>query len=228
MMLKQIIEDQLRFLTFRQPSRAMVTDWRAYLLFGMAVTWLAGVGRYWDNPKAALFQHAGLGSVAYALCLSALLWALFYPLRPRHWQYRNVLLFVSLCSLPALLYAIPVERFMSMESAQKANAWFLGIVATWRVALLSVFLHRVAALRPLAVLIATLLPVTMIVVALTILNLEHVVFDIMAGIRHENRSQNDLAYDMVLRISIFSMMALPFLLLAYGILAYRARVGRTT
>jgi hypothetical protein len=226
-MLTQIIKDQLRLLSFRQPSRAMVTDWKSYLVFGMAATWLVGVGRYWDNSRAALFQHAGLGSVAYVLCLSALLWLLFCPLKPKHWHFRNVLLFVSFCSLPALLYAVPVERFMPLESAQTANAWFLGIVATWRVALLSVFLHRVAALRPFAVLVSTLLPVTLIVVALTILNLEHVVFNIMAGIRPEDRSPNDLAYGIVLTISIFSMMALPLLVLAYGFLVYRAR-GRTT
>lgn len=222
-MLKQIIVDQFRLLSFRPPSGALATNWRAYLVFGMTATLLAGAGRYWDNPKATLLQHAGLGSVAYVLCLSALLWLLFHPLKPRHWHFRNVLLFVSLCSLPALLYAIPVERFMPLESAQTTNAWFLGVVASWRVALLSVFLHRVAALRPPAVLVSTLLPVTLIVVALTVLNLEHVVFDIMAGIRPEDRSPNDLAYTIVLTTSLFSIMALPFLVLAYGFLVYRAR-----
>jgi hypothetical protein len=222
-MLKTIIIDQVRLLTFRQPSAAILGCWRQYLLFGMTCTWIAGLGRYWDNPRAHLFQHAGLGSVIYVFFLSALLWLLLNPLRPKHWLFRNVLLFVSLCSLPALLYAIPVERFMTLESAQVANAWFLGIVASWRVALLAVFLHRVAALRPLAVVVATLLPVTFIVVALTMLNLEHVVFDIMAGVLPEDQSPNDVSYGIVIMISVFSAVALPFLAIAYAVLVFQAR-----
>lgn len=53
-MLPQIIADELRLLTFRRPSAAMHTEWQAFLLFGLAFTWLAGIGRYWDNPKAHL------------------------------------------------------------------------------------------------------------------------------------------------------------------------------
>ena len=66
------------------------------------------------------------------------------PLRPRNWSFVGVLIFVTLTSLPALLYAIPVEKFMSLETAQTANVIFLAIVASWRVALLIVFLKRAA------------------------------------------------------------------------------------
>jgi hypothetical protein len=82
---KTIITDQVRLLTFRQPSAAISDGWRQYLLFGMICAWIAGLGRYWDNPRADLFQHAGLGSVTYVFFVSALLWLLFHPLRPRHW-----------------------------------------------------------------------------------------------------------------------------------------------
>jgi hypothetical protein len=184
-MLKQILNDQLRFLFFKQPSKFISIHWGRYLIFGMFCTWLVGIGRYWDNPKASLFQYLGLGSVTYVLFLSALLWLLFYPLKPKRWSLRNVLVFVSLCSLPALLYAIPVERFMPLAIAQSVNAWFLAIVATWRVALLFVFLRRVAELPKFTVLVATLLPITLIVVTLSFLNLEHVVFNIMAGISQD-------------------------------------------
>lgn len=222
-MLKQIFIDQFRFLFFQEPSRHISTHWKQYLVFGVVITWLAGIGRYWDNPRAHLFQHLGLGSLAYILFLSALLWVLFYPLKPRHWQYRNVLVFVSLCSLPALLYAIPVERFMALDAAQSVNAWFLAIVACWRVALLVVFLKRVAQLPTVTVVIASLLPIALIIVALSALNLEHAAFNIMAGNDPANQSANDQSYVIVWLMSLLSTMLLPILLVAYAILIYRAR-----
>ena len=222
-LLARIITDQFRFLFFRRPGKQIATHWQAYLVFGFICTWLAGIGRYWDNSRASLFQHLGLGSVVYVLFLSALLWVLFYPLKPKHWLFRNVLVFVSLCSLPALLYAIPVERFLPLESAQKVNAWFLAIVATWRVGLLVVFLKRVAQLPGLTVLVATLLPIALIIVVLSALNLEHVVFNIMAGNNVDTRSPNDLSYRIVFLLSVFSIFALPVLAIAYTALVYRAR-----
>ena len=225
-MLKQILTDQCRFLFFREPSRNISAHWKQYLVFGVVITWLAGIGRYWDNPRAHLFQHLGLGSLAYIVFLSALLWLLFYPLKPKHWQYRNVLVFVSLCSLPALLYAIPVERFMALDAAQSVNAWFLAIVAFWRVALLVVFLKRVAKLPTLTVAIATLLPIAIIVVGLSWLNLEHVVFNIMAGNDPDTHSGNDLSYSIVFLLSLLSTLLLPVLLIAYGVLVYNARQAK--
>lgn len=228
--LATILSDQWRLLTFRATRAAVGVHWRRYLAYGLVVTWLAGVGRYWDNPRATLFQHAGLGSVTYVLVLAALLWLLLWPLRPQRWSYRNVLVFVTLTSLPALLYAIPVERFLSLQAAQDANVGFLAVVAAWRVALLFVFLRRVAAMSWLAVVVSTLLPLTLIVAALTALNLEHVVFDIMAGILPENASGNDDAYLVVLWLTFFSVWAFPVLLLAWGALVaaaqYRHRQAR--
>lgn len=222
-LLLQIIADQFRFLFFRQPGKQIATHWQAYLVFGLLCTWLAGIGRYWDNPRASLFQHLGLGSVVYVMFLSALLWLMFYPLKPKHWLFRNVLVFVSLCSLPALLYAIPVERFMNLDTAQTVNAWFLAIVASWRVALLVVFLKRVAELHGTTVLVATLLPIALIIVTLSALNLEHVVFNIMAGNDADTSSANDLSYGIVFLLSIFSTLALPVLAIAYAVLVYKAR-----
>jgi hypothetical protein len=189
------------------------------------MTWLAGIGRYWDNPRAELWQIAGLGSLAYVFSLALVLWLLILPLRARRWSYRNVLLFVCLTSPPALLYAIPVERFMSGEAALAANAWFLGIVASWRVALLLVFLKRDAGLRAWEAIVACLLPLALIVVSLALLNLEHVVFNLMSGIRAEDRSVNDAAYLVVLTLSYFSFLASPLLAIAYLWLVFRRRQG---
>ena len=189
---------------------------------GLLATWLVGMGRYWDNPRAEPWQLAGLGSLAYVFCLAALLWLLGLPLKPRNWRYRSVLLFVALTSPLAWLYAIPVERFLSMRSAQLANFYFLAVVAAWRVALLAWYLHRACNLRRLATTVLTLLPLVLIVVALTRLNLEHVVFNLMGGLAPEQRSGNDMAYFVVLGLAFLSVYASPVLLGLYLVLCLRA------
>lgn len=192
-------------------------------MFGLSITWLCGVGRYWDHPKAELWQFLGLGSVTYVFIMALILWLIILPLQPRNWSYKNVLLFVSLTAPPAILYAIPVERFMSLEAAQRANVWFLASVATWRVALLLKYLISVAGLSGLRVLVATLLPLTLIVTALTLLNLEHVVFKLMAGLEPHERSANDSAYAVLFVITTFSVMASPILLAMYAWFVYDGR-----
>jgi hypothetical protein len=219
----ELIRDVGRLLSFRRMGPGVRNHADAYLAFGLMMTWLAGIGRYWDNPRAELWQTAGLGSLAYVYSLALLLWLLILPLRARHWTYRNVLLFVCLTSPPALLYAIPVERFMSGEAALATNAWFLGIVASWRVALLLVFLKRDAGLRVWESIVACLLPLALIIVSLALLNLEHVVFNLMSGIRAEDQSVNDAAYMLVVVLSFFSFMASPLLAIAYLWLVFHRR-----
>lgn len=194
-----------------------------YLAFGIGFTWLCGIGRYWDNPRADLWQYLGLGSVAYIFIMAFILWLLILPLKPANWRYKNILLFVSLTSPPAILYAIPVERFMSLQSAQLANVWFLAVVAIWRVALLLKYLKSVARLSGLCVGVATLLPLTLIVAVLAALNLEHVVFKIMAGLEDHEKSANDGAYIILVIITYFSVMASPVLLSLYAWLIHKRR-----
>jgi hypothetical protein len=221
--LATIAADTVRVLTFRTPSPAIGQHWQHYLAFGLFFTWLAGIGRYWDNPRADIWQSLGLGSIAYVFFLALILWLVLLPLRPKFWSYRNVLIFITLTSPPALLYAIPVERFVSLWAAQSLNAGFLAIVATWRVALLVWFLRRLAGLSGDTVIVAALLPLALIVVALTALNLEHVVFEFMAGIAPEQRSANDLSYSVVTTLAFLSITAAPVLLASYAWLVYRAQ-----
>ena len=220
--IKTLLREELRLLTFRPVSSAVATHWRAFLIFGLFFTWLAGIGRYWDNPRAHLWQYLGLGSVIYVFVLAFVIWAMLLALRPKNWSYRNVLLFVTLTSPPAILYAIPVERFMTTEAAVSANVWFLAIVATWRVALYAVFLRRTAALSAGRVIVGTLLPIAIIVVTLSVLNLEHVVFAMMGGTRPDARSVNDSTYLIVMTLSLISIMLAPILVIAYAVLVYRS------
>lgn len=223
MLLRTIISDQTRLLTFRSIKPDLDRNWMAYLAYGLVVTWLTGIGRYWDNPRAELWQYFGGGSVAYVFSLAAVLWLLIAPLKPRNWSYRNVLIFITFTSLPALLYAIPVEKYFPLRTAASINVWFLAIVATWRVAMLVQFLRKAAGLSGGTVVIATLLPLALIVTTLAVLNLEHVIFRIMAGVNPEERSANDGAYFILVLITWLSFLASPFLLLGYLAAIFRAR-----
>jgi hypothetical protein len=221
--LREILASQWRLLTFRSVRPDLARHRNAYVAYGLIVTALAGFGRYWDNPKADTWQLLGLGSVAYVFVLALLLWLVVKPLAKRPWSYTGVLVFVMLTSLPALLYAIPVEKFMSLRNAQQANVWFLATVASWRVILLVLFLRRAAGLGALAIVAAALLPLVLIIVTLAVLNLEHVVFNIMAGIRPEAASGNDAAYQVVVMLAVFSFFSLPFVGGLYLALALNAR-----
>lgn len=213
--ISEVIRTEIRFLSFQYVKPDMKNLANYYLAFGLFSAWIVGIGRYWDNPRADLWQHLGLGSLAYIFILALILWLLIMPLKPERWSYKSVLIFVGMTSVPGILYAIPVERFFTMETASLLNIIFLALVATWRVVLLFLYMKRSAKLSGLSVVVACVLPLTIIVSVLAVLNLEHVVFRIMAGISEDERSANDAAYTILLIITYFSYMASPVLLLTY-------------
>ena len=193
-------------------------------MLGLFATWIVGMGRWWDDPEAHLLQHLGLGSVLYVLVLAFLLWLLIKPLGPKDWSYQGVLTFVALTSPPAILYAIPVERFLDLDAARQVNVWFLAFVAAWRVGLLAFYLRRLAQLPWYGVVVATLLPLTVIVSVLTALNLERAVFDVMSGLRAEGTA-GDQAYGVLIALTLFSTILVGPLLLVY-LLTWYARRSR--
>lgn len=209
----QIIKDAFDLLTFRISREAMLNFSRYHLILGLICTWLVGIGRYWDNPRVGILQHLGIGSVVYIFVLSLFLWLLIYPLKPKDWTYFRVLTFVSLVAPPAVLYSIPVELWTDMPTANSINAWFLLIVSVWRVSLLVFFLRRFAELKWLPTITAAILPLNIIVVGLTFLNLEKVVFNIMGGM--DNSSPNQTAYGILFGISLLSFFIFPVALIVY-------------
>jgi hypothetical protein len=204
-----------RVLTGRFTRVDLASAGMPHLAAGLLFTWLAGIGRYWDSPRASTLQHLGLGSLAYVVVLSGFLWLLFLPLRPERWSYRELLTFICAVSPPAVLYAIPVERFMSLQDARSANVWFLAIVAVWRVALYVVFLVRYAGFRHLRLFVAATLPLMVIVFGLTALNLERAVFNIMAGLDPAAGTSADEVYAFLFGLSILSLYATPIVFVLY-------------
>lgn len=218
MSIKKVIADTFRLLTFRITEQEMVGFTRGHLIFGLAFTWLVGMGRYWDDPRAGILQHLGVGSVVYVFVLAFILRLVVYPLRPKNWSYFSVLTFISLVSPPAILYAIPVEKFFSLDVSNSLNAMFLLIVATWRLALLLFFLLRFTGLTGIAPVVAALLPVTAIVFVLVVLNLERAAIDLMGGIR--DRTPNDASYGVMVLILGFSIVIFPLNAISYILLIY--------
>ncbi len=116
-----VLRTALRLIFFRATQSELVSVGWKHLVFGLVSTWLVGMGRYWDNPRVGLAQRMGLGSVVYVFVLALFLWLIVWPLRPRHWSYFRVLTFITLVSPPAIIYAIPVEYFYSVDTANKAS-----------------------------------------------------------------------------------------------------------
>lgn len=220
---RSVVATTIRLLTFRAAREELLSFSGKHLAFGLLCTWIVGVGRYWDNPRVQWLQHLGIGSILYVFILSLFLWLIVWPLRPKNWSYFRVLVFVALVSPPAILYALPVEKLYSLDTANGLNVWFLAIVATWRVALLVFFLRRAAELDWFSIVVATLLPLTLITVALTVLNLEKAVFDFMGGVSEGTAS--DASYGILFMLSFFSFLLFIPLVLCYVALIRAARIA---
>jgi hypothetical protein len=88
--------------------------------------WFAPGWSGWGGIGMIPARSLGVGSVIYVFALSLFLWLLIWPLRPQNWSYRNAATFVSLVAPPAILYAIPVERWFTLRAATNINILFLS------------------------------------------------------------------------------------------------------
>lgn len=178
-----VLRDVGAVLLFRADRERLAALGPRHLTVGVVATWMAGVGRWWDDPTATTFQHTGLGSILYALGLSTLLWLVARPLCPTDWRWRRVFTYVTLSAPPAVLYAIPVERVVEDLTAAWMNVAFLGVVAVWRVALWARFLRVWGELGRVATTVATLLPITGIVFVVAFAEHASSLFVVMGGLR---------------------------------------------
>lgn len=217
----QIIRTIFRLLTFQLTRDEMLQFNKYDLIVGVIGTWIVGMGRYWDDPKASLLQHLGLGSVIYIFVLAGFIWLILLPFKVKDWSYFMVLTFISLTSFPAIFYAIPVERFTPIETANTINVWFLAIVAAWRLGLLFYFLKTFTRLSTGNILTVTLMPICLIISTLTVLNLHRVVFDVMGGFR--SQTSHDASYGVLMLLTGISLILTIPLLISYGVGIYNVR-----
>jgi hypothetical protein len=216
----------LRALSFRLRSDEYAALGRRDAGLGLALAWLAGIGRYWDHPRAGAAQKSGLGSVVYVLCLAALIWLLLRPFRLHRRNYSTVVAVVGFTSPLAWLYALPVERWMDLEGAMRLNLWFLAVVAVWRVLSYARFLRVGAACSHFGTLVLTLMPLTLIVVTLFALDLENAALNLMAGIDRSDpsRAVAQQTSMMLLNLTGFSLYTALPLIGGYAWLVTRAQI----
>jgi hypothetical protein len=201
-----LLKTWLRFLTFRFKFEDYQSLSHRHLLAGILGCWIVGMGRYWDDPRANWLQLGGVGSVAYIFALALLLWLIVKPIAPRRFSYLGILTLVAMTSPPAILYAIPVEKWMTLEAANQLNLLFLGIVALWRLALWGHYLCQWGLFLGGMTFVGAALPLAVIFISLIELNLHHVVVDIMGGIREADRTSQDAAYGA---LWLFSLLVVP-------------------
>jgi len=211
----------LKLLTFKLTREEMLQFNKTHFIAGFVGTWIVGIGRYWDDSGASILQHLGLGSVIYIFVLAGFIWLILKPFQVDNWNYFTVLTFIGLTSFPAIFYAIPVEQFFTIQTANSMNVWFLAIVAAWRLGLLYYFLKHFTRLSAGNILTVTFMPICLIISTLTVLNLHRVVFEIMGGVR--NPTPHDSSYLILMLLTGISMISTLPLLIAYGVGIYNSR-----
>ena len=212
-----------RTLTFRSSVEEYEdATWHAYVV-GFALVWLAGIGRTWDDLEASLVRKLGLGSLVYVVVLAGLVAIFALPLARKRLAYQHILLFVTMTALPALIYAIPIERWTDMATAQVLNLQFLLFVAAYRVALFFRFLFACMRIAWFDTLLSGLLPLMLIIVVIVLSGATNMVLDVMGGLRGRDPQADDLANDVVLALTGFSCLAFIPAFLVFCIRAYAVK-----
>jgi hypothetical protein len=200
-----------RILTFRARRETYAEFDRRHLVFGLVATWIVGMGRWWDDPGAHLVQKLGLGSVVYVFALATVLWLFLLPLRTGPLPWRHVLTLVTLTAPPAAIYAIPVERWMSVEDAIGVNMGFLAVVASWRVAIVVVWMRRALGFLWRDIAAGLFVPLAGVAWTIAAVNPERAnVIEIMGGVRPP--TPGDGAMEILQGFGCISiLLALPML-----------------
>lgn len=208
-----------RTLTFRATAEEYEqATWHAYAV-GLFFVWLAGVGRTWDDPDVYGLRKTGFGSLMYVAVLAGFILVFASPLARRKVKYHHVLLFVSMTALPALLYAIPVERWTTLAQAQVINLNFLLVVAAYRVALFLGFLGNCMKMPWFDMVLAAILPLMLIISIIAISGMGHVVLDVMGGLHGRDPGAQDLANSVVMTLTGISCIGFFPTLIVYGVRA---------
>ncbi len=214
-----------RILTFRAKREELAQNALAVLAIAIVITWLVGIGRWWDDPRELpLFVRLGAGSVIYVFAMSLLLWILANPISKEKLPYWSFAAFVASTSLPGLVYAVPMEQWTDLSTASTYNVWALTFVSVYRVSLLFWFYLRVLKLNAGEALVVTGLPISAISIVLVSLGHGARVLDIMGGLR-DRMSKTDME-TIVGLIGCLSWVIGPVLFIIYFGVAARVALER--
>lgn len=217
--MKEVLLNIFRFLTFQSKFEDF-DDWDwGHFTVGILGTWAVGIARNWDYPDAPLFATLGLASIAYVFVFSLVLFCFAWIVSEEKRNYWHVLSMVVLTSFPGLIYGIPVERFLEGGTAQVANLWFLGFVATWRVSLALFYLVR-AAQNSFGIALATLAtPIFGIILSLILTGRAGYVMEIMGGMNRDSSSPEFQVDSAIATLGCLSYLLAPIAFLVYLIAA---------
>lgn len=193
-------------------------NWRC-LVLGLALTWLAGMGRHWDDTSALHIAHRmGAGSLVYAFFLSLFLWLIVLPLRRKELRFLHMFTLVTFTGPLAFVYAIPIEWWTQPDQAALFNAGALAFVATYRVAMLWFFLWRGTQLPAFIATVVVSLPLCIILTVLGVLTVLESIAISMGGIRAGAPTIQDQIDTVISNIAALSFIALPVLFIIYIVL----------
>jgi hypothetical protein len=197
----------------RRAIQAIATDRRA-LGIGLLFVLSAALAREYDGADLLhepwyLFLPLG-ASLVSSFVLFSLVYAMAVMKRapgPGFWAAYFSFLGVFWMTAPlAWLYAIPYERFLSAGDATAANLCTLGLVATWRVLLISRVISVLLGYRFVAALCIVLaFADTVVLIALAASPLQ--IFAVMGGIRF-TESQKVL-YETGVTVAFGGICTLP-------------------
>lgn len=134
-----------RFLVGDRQAILDVAATRHAWLVGLVLVLSAGLAREYDHEDLGREPWHAFLPLAASLLTATILFTLIRIVSwrrsgggwPRRGGYPAFLGLYWATAPLAWLYAIPVERFLSVESAVAANLWLLAVVSLWRVLLMS-------------------------------------------------------------------------------------------
>ncbi len=183
---------------------------------GLVFVLSAGLAREYDGESLLHEPWHLLIPLAASTALALSLYGLVYiggvrpgTRRPRFLDgFRQFLALFWMTAPMAWLYAIPYERFLSLDNAIYLNVWTLGLVSVWRVVLiarvLSVFTRR--SLIGVSILVLTFAWLTM---GITVMVIPLPIIQFMGGIRMDagERLLAELSF-FIVALGIFAMIVL--------------------
>ncbi len=214
----------MRFLFGDRRAILQIAGSYQALWLGLAFVLLAGFFREYDQESLLHEPWYLFIPLLASLGLSLLLWLTLrslpecrYHELPPAVEYRRLLTCLWMTAPLAVVYAVPVERFLSDYEAVRYNLYALGIVAAWRVLLFS----RVASVLYGTSLRRVLFPLlllsdTVMIVALVVYPLPLIEF--MGGI--QLTETESLINEVRLALIQLGVLAWPVLLIGTSLQAY--------
>jgi hypothetical protein len=155
----------LRYLVGQRDAILRVATTRQAIWLGVLFVLAAGLAREYDAKDLSREPWYLLLPLGASLATSFLLYLLIYGVALwKNWQrwpflatYGAFLRLYWMTAPLALLYALPVERFLTEQDATRANLMLLAVVSVWRVSLMTRAVQVYFGAPPLAAFVVIML-----------------------------------------------------------------------